>query len=110
MPTGYHEDHRSLKHIARLVAGGTFPINRFYEIAAERLVDSERAERLVIDAKAQIDAEREAERQAAAAVLEYMHPRLPLITAGRWIAQSVGENAVLVKPQPIGVKVGCIDV
>lgn len=66
MPTGYHEDHRSIKHLARLVVSGALPLPQFYAAAAERLVTMERAEKLLIETREQIDAERQAIADSAA--------------------------------------------
>ena len=114
MPNGLHNDHRSLKHLARLVIDGVLPLPQFYAACVERLVDTERAERLLNETRAAVAEENRQRSESAERMARYLlgksdQPELPL-TAGQWIAQSVGENAVLVKPQPARVVVGCIDV
>lgn len=85
---------------ARLVATGFLPLPQFYTACVKRGLSPLEAERLVIEAKAQLEVERQR-------LLGNQGPRL---TAGRWIAESVGEHAVLVKPQPRGVRIGAIEI
>ncbi len=89
MPQGLHTDRRSLKHLAKLVATNVLPLPQYYSACAERLCSTERAEKLLIDTRAEIDAERAATAESAARWASEMieAKRRRTMTAGRWVVE-----------------------
>lgn len=57
---------KSVKELAKQVVKGFLPLPQFYAACVERLVDTERAERLLVETRAEIDAQRKATAESAA--------------------------------------------
>lgn len=78
---------KSLKDLAKLAVKGFLPLPQFYAACAERLVDTERAERLLIDTRAESDAQRQAIAESAARMAGEIlaAKRERTMTAGKWV-------------------------
>lgn len=78
---------KSIKHLARLVVKGVLPLPQFYSACVDALVSTERAEQLLIDTRAEIDAQNAATAESAARwaseIVEARRQRT--MTAGKWV-------------------------
>lgn len=93
-------EKKSLKELAVMAATGKLMLNQFYAAAVAKNIDTERAERLLIETRERIEAEREANDAkngiVGQMVLDCWRKRQErAMPAGKWIVANGGKAVTL---------------